>query len=65
MVKGKLRKIESEHHCPNCSIDFEVVYYESDVTTEKAAFCPFCGEDIEDLIFEDEDLPQYYDDEDE
>ena len=45
--------------CLNCESSYEVAYIEQVVSSELPEFCPFCGEQIEDItedyINEDDD----------
>lgn len=44
--------------CDSCESTFELAYEEELVSDELPSFCPFCGEEIDDVseqIYEDED----------
>jgi rRNA maturation endonuclease Nob1 len=36
--------------CENCESSFEINYSEEFVSSETPNFCPFCGEEIENLV---------------
>lgn len=47
--------------CTNCESSFEIAYVEELVSDETPSFCPFCGEQIEDIqeeYIEDEELDE-------
>jgi hypothetical protein len=44
--------------CDSCESTFELAYEEELVSDELPSFCPFCGEEIEDVteqVYEEED----------
>jgi len=42
--------------CLNCESSYDMIYMEELVSEEYPEFCPFCGETIESLTEEEEDI---------
>ena len=60
--------IYNQLSCPNCESQYAVEFVTTDVNSEEASYCPFCGEgipeEIEDDLIDSEDTEESEDLED-